>query len=126
MRTLLLTVLVSFNLVACVAGDNDVEGQEIDGIAEASGDMEMDVGMAEHQVATSKEGVDVDLQALPARKNKYKEAESRETLADQVEREALQPARLGQDGAEQVDMFDPNAVEEIDMVELLRGIHLSR
>ena len=129
MRTLLLSVLVSFNLVACVAGDNGAEDQDIegiDGIAEVQG--EMDVGMSEHQVKTSEQSMDVDLQARPGlRKNKYKEAASEVTLDGELARAELEQDKLGRDiDAEQEELYNPNRIEQVDMVELLRGIQVSR
>lgn len=129
MRTLLLTVLVSFNLVACVAGDNDAEDLNIDGIAEGQADMEMDVGMAEHLVPPSQEqSVIVDLQARPGlRQNKYKEAASKQTLDGELARVELEQDQLGRDiDAEQEELYNPNRIEQVDMVELLRGIHATR
>ena len=157
MRTLLLTVLVSFNLVACVAGDNDADGQEIDGIAETQvDDMTMDVGMAEHQVKTAQQGMDVELSTRPVRqnslkeaasqeqldgdmaktrmqqelstrpvdrKNKYQEASSQEMLDGEMTQAQLELEKLGRDvDAEQEELYNPNRIEQVDMVELLRGI----
>jgi len=138
MRTLLLTVLVSFNLVACVAGDNGAEEEGIDGIAETQADMAMDVGMAEHQVRQEQD-VTVDLQARPGtRQNRYHEGASQETLADQtakvqmdnekLDRLQLEQEKLGREltDVEQEELFNPNRIEQVDMVELLRGVHASR
>ena len=145
MRTLLLTVLVSFNLVACVTGDNDAmdQGDELSAI---DGDENLDVmpGTAEKNTqATLQAETDVQGDLARAQQDERFEVQGdgRDVGApvqpgynvqgDLGQQDYKVQGDLGKPNLkvqgdrydmDQAKLYNPAGIEEVDLIKILRGV----